>query len=61
MNTPKRDGDSLQWPNIFVAPDQGPDRWCALNYSKDQVNCNMDVLTDNSQGAGNDVHLILHD
>ena len=53
----KCDEDLLKWPKTFVAPDQGPDGWRALNYLKD-IKCNVGVLSDNSHGVWNDIRLL---
>lgn len=50
-----------QWPRMSVAPDQGGDGVCALNFATRRLRMNIDITFDPSHGLNNDIWLAFGD
>lgn len=48
-------GPPESWPRLSVAPDQGGDGLCAVNFLSRSLGCNVDLTPDMSHGINNDV------
>jgi len=49
------------WPRLSVAPDQGGDGVCALNFATRRLRMNIDITFDPSHGLNNDIWLAFSD